>query len=664
MIPTLPQNATSEQKAARASELIAACKTYIVDTTSSIQPLPISSNVPSPAKPSLVWVDTAGAKAVELLGNILIKFSKLTDGGFQQVLTEAIGAVEHDVAMGAIQELRDLHHDMTQALTERPSIGTPATTSTHHGIFGRVKDMVEKVEEGVEEVLGKHHPTVESFVDKVLALLERFVKLLISDTLKTLLTYIGLNGTAKSMNDFEELFQSVRLPNIGSNYETDTIFAWMRVGGPNPMVIRRYTTLNPQFPVSNEDYIAALQAQSVEIGSDSLEAALADGRLYIADYSSLAGVPLGTVDGLQKYLAAGYALFAVPQGGSRLLPIAIQLGAQAGHQNPIVLPGQGTAWELAKLQIQTTDGNWHEAVSHLGQTHLVIEVIALALFRNLPPEHPLYVLLLPHVEGSLFINYAAVNSLIAPNGVVDKILSGTIEASTQLAVNSVLNFPFNERFVPVELAARQVQDPKLLPEYPYRDDALLVWQAIHNWVHGYLSVYYNNDEDVAGDYELQNWCREIRTSISAFGENGSIRTFDYLVNAITLIIFTGSAQHAAVNFQQNFIMSFAPAMPLAAYIPPNSGESKSDQLKQLPPLQNAVIQQAVGVLLGGVYYTRLGDYDRYRATPYFSDPRVQGALEGFDKELRLVERKIGINNLNRITYALLLPSSIPQSINI
>lgn len=655
--PSLPQNASTDQKAARAAELIAACKIYTVDTTSTIQPLPISSTIPSPAKPTLVWVDTAGAKAVELLGNLLIKFSKLTEGGLKQVMTEAVGEVEHDVAIAAIQELKDLHQDLSQTLTERPQLGT-----THHGLFGRVKNIVEKVEEGVEGVLGKH--PVESFIDKVIALIERLVKLLISDTLKTLLTYIGLNGTAKSMNDFEELFQSVRLPNIGSNYETDTIFAWMRVGGPNPMVIRRYTALNPEFPVSNTDYIAALQAQNVAIGNDSLETALHDGRLYLADYSSLAGVPLGTVDGRQKYLAAGYALFAVPQGGKRLLPIAIQLGPKAGNQNPIVRPGQGLPWELAKLQIQTADGNWHEAVSHLGQTHLVIEVIALALFRNLPPEHPLYVLLLPHVEGSLFINYAAVNSLIAPNGVVDKILSGTIEASTQLAVNSVIQYPFNARFVPVELAARQVQDTKLLPEYPYRDDALLIWQAIHNWVHSYLSVYYNNDEDVTGDYELQNWCREVCTSINSFGENGSIHTFDYLVNAITLIIFTGSAQHAAVNFPQNAIMSFAPAMPLAAYIPPNAGESKNDQLKQLPPLQNAVIQQAVGVLLGGVYYTRLGDYDRYRATPYFSDPRVQGALEGFDKELRAIERKIGISNLDRITYAQLLPSSIPQSINI
>jgi arachidonate 15-lipoxygenase len=43
------------------------------------------------------------------------------------------------------------------------------------------------------------------------------------------------------------------------------------------------------------------------------------------------------------------------------------------------------------------------------------------------------------------------------------------------------------------------------------------------------------------------------------GQDGRVQTQNYLAAAVTLIIFTASAQHAAVNYPQSFIMSYAPA---------------------------------------------------------------------------------------------------------
>ncbi len=45
--------------------------------------------------------------------------------------------------------------------------------------------------------------------------------------------------------------------------------------------------------------------------------------------------------------------------------------------------------------------------------------------------------------------------------------------------------------------------------YPYRDDGLLFWNTITEFVESYLQVFYASDEDVQSDYELQAWFTEV-----------------------------------------------------------------------------------------------------------------------------------------------------------
>jgi arachidonate 15-lipoxygenase len=86
-------------------------------------------------------------------------------------------------------------------------------------------------------------------------------------------------------------------------------------------------------------------------------------------------------------------------------------------------------------------------------------------------------------------------------------------------------------------------------------------------------IYYPTAADVIGDYELQAWVAELASkqggSIQDIGDrqvDGTprIETAEYLAKLLTQVIFTASAQHAAVNFPQHTIMSYTPAMPLAA----------------------------------------------------------------------------------------------------
>ena len=155
---------------------------------------------------------------------------------------------------------------------------------------------------------------------------------------------------------------------------------------------------------------------------DSLEKSVADGRLYLADYSVFDGALNGSFPAAQKFNYAPLALFAVPPGGQSLVPVAIQCAPQPGPDNPIFLPRDGDSWLIAKTIVQIADANFHEVVSHLGRTHLFIEPFIIATHNQLSPTHPLFVLLTPHFEGTLAINDAASRKLIVSRSLVDAIV--------------------------------------------------------------------------------------------------------------------------------------------------------------------------------------------------------------------------------------------------
>ncbi len=482
---------------------------------------------------------------------------------------------------------------------------------------------------------------------------------------KALLYKQRATGHASSLEDYQKLFSQMEVPEIADNFSEDEVFAFMRVGGYNPVMIERVNKLSDKFAVTEAQY------QEVMGNDDSLAAAGEEGRLYLADYGILEGAVNGTFPKEQKYIYAPLALFAVPKNSDKsslMRAIAIQCG-QNPQDNPIITPNSGKyAWLFAKTIVQIADANYHEAVTHLGRTHLFVGPFAIATSRQLPDNHPLRILLHPHFEGTLAINDAAQSSLIAPGGGVDKLLGSTIDNSRVFAAVGLQSYGFNQAMLPKQLEKRGVDDIEKLPVYPYRDDALLIWNAIHQWVSDYLSIYYKSDESVQNDTYIQNWAIEAGAydggRVPDFGqENGRIQTLDYLIDAVTLIIFTASAQHAAVNFPQGNMMNYAPAVPLAGYQPASvlKGEvTEEDYLNLLPPLEQAQGQLNLVHILGSIYYNKLSDYP----ADYFKDSLVKTALQTFQNNLLEIEATIHQRNQNRPTYEYLLPSRIPQSINI
>jgi arachidonate 15-lipoxygenase len=484
---------------------------------------------------------------------------------------------------------------------------------------------------------------------------------LVGDALKLTGRATATTRRPTDLKDYADLFRTIGLPPIASDIHNDRFFALQRLAGPNPVVIRRLSGVDERFPVDEAIF------QSVVPG-DSLFAAGAEGRLFLTDYRMLDGAELGVaLDGSQKYLYAPLALFVVDRNTRELLPVAIQCGQKPGPDNPIFTPLDGWNWLIAKTTVEIADGNLHEAVSHLGLTHLLIEPFVISTYRQLASRHPLFTLLAPHFEGTLAINDAAWRHLIANKGAVDKLLAGTIKASRSLVVSGLQSCRFNDVLLPRSLAARGVDSDEWLKVYPYRDDAQQYWAAIQKWVADYLALYYPTDADVTADRELNAWLAEIASEnggrIAGLGPSGP-PTLDYLIDVVTTVIFTCSTQHAAVNFPQYEVMSYLPAMPLAGYSKApttKTGATREDYLNHLPPMDMAELQMELGYMLGSVYYTKLGDYP----DGYFADPQVAEPLARFQTAIKRIGESIGSRNESTgVNYATLTPNGIPQSINI
>jgi arachidonate 15-lipoxygenase len=311
-----------------------------------------------------------------------------------------------------------------------------------------------------------------------------------------------------------------------------------------------------------------------------------------------------------------------------------------------------------------------ELVSHLSHTHLVAEAFVLATATELALNHPLAILLRPHFQFTLAINSLAESELINPGGFVDRLLAGTLEASIELIKSSYRQRldNFADYALPKELALRQVQDTSLLPDYPYRDDALLLWQATETYVKDYLSLYYTSDADVNEDTELQAWARKLMSSegggIKKLVSDGELDTLAKLVEVVTQIIFVAGPQHAAVNYPQYDYLAFSPNIPLAGYqSPPKAAEEVDINyiLRLLPPQAQAAYQLEIMQTLTAFQFNRFG----YPSRSAFPDQRAYPILAVFQAKLTAIENEIERRNLTRFTpYIFLKPSRIPNSINI
>jgi arachidonate 15-lipoxygenase len=480
-------------------------------------------------------------------------------------------------------------------------------------------------------------------------------------------------------HEFDSLFTSVPLPSLADDFESDETFARLRVEGLNPLLIKQISVLPNKFPLTEERYSSVMGA------NDSLMLAAAEKRLYLLDYQELVGMipqnPNNKPATGTSYAYSPIALFALPLSGERTLtPVAIQCD-QDPSENPIFTPSHQAntpeywAWQMAKTVVSSADDLHHEFFTHLGHTHLIVEAIAISTHRQLAPSHPLYHLLKPHLHGTMFINNLAFQTLLEEDLFIDLLFQPNIpDIVEEMIHHRVEGYDFYEKMLPTDLNNRGVSSSQDLPHYPYRDDGILIWDAIHQWCQEYVHTYYSSNREITRDYELQAWTRDVRLNGKVTGFR-TITSREQLVDVLTMIIFTASAQHAAVNFNQPDLAVYAPARSNILKAPaPKSHHlytaSKDSWESMLPPLLSGLTRIFILNVMGLLYHGKLGEYispDGSGSSEFIDQTILQdsGPLKRFQRKLQEIEIEIDRRNQYRSRpYQYLKPSNIPPSTNI
>nr|XP_024655437.1 hydroperoxide isomerase ALOXE3-like [Maylandia zebra] len=259
--------------------------------------------------------------------------------------------------------------------------------------------------------------------------------------------------------------------------------------------------------------------------------------------------------------------------------LLLQLKQKPAKDNPIFLPTDSEYdWLMAKIFVRSADFNFYEVSVHLLRTHLLAEVFTVSLLRNLPMVHPLYKLLMPHTRYTLQINVLARQLLISKTGVLTRYAASGGKGVITILQKSLSSLTYSSLCIPDDIAERGLKD---VPNFYYRDDGLKLWEIIFRFVKEILTSYYKTDAEVQKDSELQKWIQDIYEhgflSQASTGIPQKFSTVDEMVKFVTMVIFTCSAQHSAVNSGQYDFGAWMPNSPVTLQLPPPTKKGKASE---------------------------------------------------------------------------------------
>ncbi|MCP4441421.1 MAG: hypothetical protein GY810_21145 [Aureispira sp.] len=451
----------------------------------------------------------------------------------------------------------------------------------------------------------------------------------------------------KRFSDYRSLVESrigkATIPAyVFRNWQSDDFFAEQLLSGCNAGLIEKCQHIEEELHKNGYD----------------LSEALAKGELYQVNYEILAD--------LSPDIPSPFILLQSDPDDGILIPLAIQLAPS----DPVFTPDDApNDWLLAKMWCRMVDCNIAQMCIHLLFSHMLMDNFNLALHRNFSPSHPIYQLLIPHFKNVIAGNIVAKDVLIGDNGMFNRITK-LKDVYLDLGRKAWKTWSVKQKLIlPYDLEQRGMDDREALGHYPYRDDGMLIWNAIRNYVKAVVDSYYKEDQQVQQDNELQAWIYEtVHQGLKTSDLEDTIQNKKDLIDLLSGVIFNSSAIHSSLNSEMFKTMGFIPNSPLVlrgAYPKEKGKTSLNDLMQALPDMETSELIIDMMAILGH------RDLEGFIAkdedvlgeeTLLSTHPKVRMAHARFKDELEAAALSIEkINKERKYPYAAFLPEQITSS---
>jgi len=455
-------------------------------------------------------------------------------------------------------------------------------------------------------------------------------------------------------------------PESGVHWEHDLTFSRQFTQGVHAGMLQVCRQLPPEMIYGLN--LTSIQFRPAMNLTDEMNA----GRVYVVDYTSLKPFFKDPLQGV--FMAAPVCYFYMMEDPHHrfseepacLLPIAIRLDPD-NRDAPIFTPDDSQwDWNTAKAFVTNADAQFHMVVSYFLKTCAVTEPFVVAMHRQLSVMHPVNKLLRSYSHHSLAYTCMARGSLVGVGSLVEQLFSISDEVGNFLQ-SEYSRWRFEDMALPYSLQTRGFDGREFCPDYPHREDGLLVWAALVDFVKDYVSIYYHADEDIEDDAELQAWYQEaFMTGHALLVQAGSLQVEELdsrnaLAKVLVFLIWTFCGQNTALTRASYDAYGFPPNRPTILKRPPPTEKGTCTEATFLEMLPTK------GQSASAICYMHWRSERTTLAAPlmgpqieeHLLDPDALESFDRFQESLRLVQKVLeGRNDKREVPYLWLLPSMI------
>ncbi|EGZ14140.1 hypothetical protein PHYSODRAFT_303408 [Phytophthora sojae] len=268
-----------------------------------------------------------------------------------------------------------------------------------------------------------------------------------------------------------------------------------------------------------------------QCNDDTIDAAISNHKVFVQDFSTL-GQFTDANTTTTKYAPNIVGFFCNNDASGLLLPLAIQIVDTGLTYTKEDSAGE---WQLAKMALDATELNFQQ-VFHLVHTHSVSIPIQVEMMRSMAKEHPIYALLNYHFFADMAMEFLGGVNLLSAGSPYDRVAAFGASGSVRYLFAEFANTSIAVDF-PADVADNGL---KYLSNHRYVKYGATYYSIIKTFVTSYVKAYYESEEAIQNDSELQTTPALYNASLPT--EKGvMVDPFDYVIPTSAFLALSGMA---------------------------------------------------------------------------------------------------------------------------